>query len=76
MSDEDLVSKNSNYPLRLTEKEQEFLNQFAEKLKIPKSNLVRRAIKQFAESCGEEIPEGVFSDKPGGNWIKSVGLVA
>lgn len=54
---------------RVSEDEAKALNELAELLKLADSNIIRRGIRKVAEEAGVELPEGIFSDRPGGNWL-------
>jgi hypothetical protein len=54
---------------RVTEAEAEALRKLATELSVKDSNLIRRGIRLAAKEAGVELAEGIFSDKPGGNWL-------
>ncbi len=54
---------------RVNDAESEALRDLSSKLNTKDSNIIRRGIRKVAEEAGIELPEGVFTDKPGGNWL-------
>lgn len=69
MTHEDkLVPRIRNF--RTNSAEDEFLAKMAEKDQTNDSNVLRRAIRSYAKELGLEVPQEVFADKPGGNWVK------
>jgi hypothetical protein len=73
LSDQDKTSKRKvtkrHITFRVSEDEAKALDELAELLKLADSNIIRRGIRKVAEEAGVELPEGVFSDRPGGNWL-------
>jgi hypothetical protein len=55
--------------LRISEDEVQALMTLSELLGLNDSNIIRRGIRKVAEEVGFDLPEGVFSDRPGGNWL-------
>jgi len=64
-------------PFRVTDTEDEYLRLITDKAGLKSSsNLIRRGIRKMAEELGMDLPDDVFSDKPGGNWLpKPVALM-
>ena len=55
---------------RTNSAEDEFLSRMAEEAETNDSNVLRRGLRAYAKELGLEVPQDVFADKPGGNWVK------